>query len=62
MTAPDLPVRSVTIAEVIQDDGRRAIEISTDGEPSVWDVLGFLGYADEVCREQIRDSGAEWDL
>jgi hypothetical protein len=52
----DLPVRSVTIAEVIDPAGRRVIEITTDGEPSVWDVLGFLHYADEVSRQQIRDA------
>jgi hypothetical protein len=52
----DLPIRSVTIAEVIDDDGRRVIEISTDGDPSVWDVLGFLHYADEVSRMQIRQA------
>jgi hypothetical protein len=51
---PDLPVRSVTIAEVINDEGQRVIEITTDGDPSVWDVLGFLDYADEVSRMQIR--------
>jgi hypothetical protein len=51
---PDLPVRSVTIAEVIDQHGQRVIEISTDGDPSVWDVLGFLHYADEVSRAQIR--------
>jgi hypothetical protein len=51
----DLPVRSVTIAEVIDPAGRRVIEITTDGEPSVWDVLGFLHYADETCRQQIRE-------
>jgi hypothetical protein len=50
----DLPVRSVTIAEVIDDRGQRVIEITTDGDPSVWDVLGFLHYADEVSRMQIR--------
>jgi hypothetical protein len=53
---PDLPVRSVTIAEVIDDNGRRVIEITTDGDPSVWDVLGFLHYADEVSRMQIRQA------
>lgn len=62
MTTPDLPVRSVTIAEVIDTEGQRVIEISTDGEPSVWDVLGFVHYADEACRQQIRRAGAEWDL
>jgi hypothetical protein len=56
---PDLPVRSVTIAEVINDDGQRVIEISTDGEPSVWDVLGFLHYADKVSRMQIRQADGE---
>lgn len=57
--ASDLPVRSVTIAEVIDDQGRRVIEITTEGEPSVWDVLGFLHYADEVSRVQIRAAEAE---
>lgn len=57
----DLSVREVTVREVIGGDGRRAIEISTEGEPSVWDVLGMLHYADEVCREQIRSATDDLD-
>lgn len=55
----DLPIKSVTIQEVIDENGKRQIEITTDGEPSVWDVLGMCDYAIEVGREQIRQDSSE---
>lgn len=51
----DLPVREVTVREVISPEGQRVIEVTTEGEPSVWDVLGMLDYAAEVARQQIRE-------
>jgi hypothetical protein len=54
MEPRDVSVHSVTVAEVFDSEGQRVIEVSTDGEPSVWDVLGLLEYAAEVGREQVR--------
>jgi hypothetical protein len=51
----DLSVREITVREVISPEGQRVIEIATEGEPSVWDVLGMLDYAAEVARQQIRE-------
>ncbi len=54
MTEPEpLQVRSVTIREAIDSDGERFLEIQSEGDPTLWDVLGMLGWATEVTRQQV---------
>lgn len=50
----DLSVKSVLIAEVIDMDGRRFMEINTHGDPTTWDVLGMLAFGTESARRQVK--------
>lgn len=54
MTKPDdYVIRSVTIAEVLDADGERAITYNTEGDPADWDILGMLGYVEAIIRRQV---------
>jgi hypothetical protein len=38
-------VRSVTVAEVMDDDGEISLTIDTTGDPTEWQQLGMLDFA-----------------
>lgn len=50
-------VRSVTVAEVMGDDGQLYLLTTTEGDPAAWDQMGMLGYA----LEQLRGVAAEYE-
>lgn len=50
----DVPVKSVKVAELLDDNGRRVLDVTAEGEPTPWDVLGLLLFALVV---QVRDLG-----
>jgi hypothetical protein len=43
-------VRSITVTEVIGTHGERQLTIDVEGDPSQWDVLGMLDYAQAAER------------
>jgi hypothetical protein len=50
----DYTVRSITITEVIDTQGERQLTIDVEGDPSQWDVLGMLDYAQAAERSNAR--------
>ena len=57
----DIVVRSVTVSVVLDGDGDNAITYETEGNPSDWDVLGLLAYADAAIRNRACFGGDEDD-
>lgn len=49
MTLPDLPVKSITVSEVIDEEGGRVLTIDPENV-SIWDAMGLLEYAMTVYR------------
>jgi len=49
----DYTVHSVTVSEVMNSDGERCIAVTHEGDPSVWDVLGLLGWAMTATRAAV---------
>jgi len=50
-------VRSVTVAEVMGEDGQLYLLTTTEGEPAAWDQMGMLSYA----LEQLRADAADYE-
>jgi len=42
-------VRSVTIAEVMDDDGDISLTLDTTGDPTEWQQLGMIAWAHAAC-------------
>jgi hypothetical protein len=42
-------VRSVTLSEVVDDDGESYLTLSTTGEPADHHVLGMIAWAHAAC-------------
>jgi hypothetical protein len=53
VVSDDFTVRSITISELIGEDGGRYISVGAEGDPTPWDVLGMLEYAVEVARRDV---------
>lgn len=50
-------IRSVTVSEVMGDDGALYLVTSTEGDPAAWDQMGMLTYA----LEQLRADAADYE-
>jgi len=46
-------VRSVTVAEVMDDDGDISLTLDTTGNPTEWQALGMLDFAAAASRADI---------
>ena len=46
-------VRSVTVAEVVGDDGGTYLTLDTTGDPTEWQALGMLDFAAAASRADI---------
>ena len=59
--AQDYVIKSVTIAEVLDANGERAITFDTEGDPADWELLGLLEYTAAVIRNHAAISDEDAD-